>query len=236
MYTDYRSSSEEYMMQGQVSEFMYRVYGWMSAALVVTAGVAYYVAHTPAIQAALFKSSGLLIGICIAQFALVLGLGLFINKMSYPVASIVFMVYSAMLGLTLSSIFVVYDMPSIGVTFLVTAGMFGAMCLYGYTTKSDLTTIGNIAMMALFGMVIAMLANLYFQNQTTDYIISGIGVLVFTALIAYDAQKIKQMGYQMLSHGQALDKVSVIGALMLYLDFVNLFLFLLRFLGNRKEN
>jgi len=236
MYMNYRSSAEEYTMQGQLSQFMYKVYGWMSAALLITASVAYYVSNTPALLAALFKHSGLLIGIFIFQLALVFGLSLFLQKMSYTVASIMFMVYAASLGLTVSSIFLVYDITSIGVTFLVTAGMFGAMCLYGYTTKSDLTAMRTIAMMALFGIIIAMLVNMYFQSEMIDYIVSGIGVIVFTALTAVDTQKIKQLGYQMLSVGEGLEKVSIIGALTLYLDFINLFLFLLRFLGNRRES
>ncbi len=233
---NYRSSAEEYTMQGQVAQFMYKVYGWMSAALLITASVAYYVANTPAILAALFKHSGLLMGIFIFQLALVFGLSLFLHKMSYTVASIMFMIYAASLGLTMSSIFLVYDIKSIGLTFLVTAGMFGAMCLYGYTTKADLTAVRNITMMALFGIIIAMLVNMYFQSEMVDYVISAIGVVVFTALTAFDTQKIKQVGYQMLSVGEGLEKVAIIGALTLYLDFINLFLFLLRFLGNRRES
>jgi FtsH-binding integral membrane protein len=235
MYSDYRSSAEEHMMQGQLADFMYRVYGWMTAALMVTAAVAYYVSTVPSLYSALFKSSWMLIGLFIAQIGLVIGLTAAIGRLSYAAASILFMVYAASLGLTLSAVFLVYEVGSIYLTFFVTAGMFGAMCVYGYLTKADLTKVGSIATMALFGLVIGLLVNMFFQSKTTDYILSGFGVLIFTALTAYDAQKIKQLGYQLLHAQQDLAKIAVLGALTLYLDFINLFLFLLRFLGKQRD-
>jgi uncharacterized protein len=223
----------EYAMQ-RYSRFLYGVYALMSVALFLTAGVAYYVASTPAIYTRLFNSPGLIIGLLIGQLALVFGLTFFLQRMSITTAFALFIVYAASLGLTLSSIFLIYTSISIYQTFVVAAGMFGVMGLYGYFTKTDLSSIGNIATMALFGLIIALLVNLYFKNQTADLIISGIGVLIFTLLTAYDTQKIKQMA-QAVDDEQAQAKIAVLGALILYLDFINLFLFLLRFMGRQKE-
>lgn len=235
MYSGYKSSVEEYMMQGRIAEFMYRVYGWMTAALMVTAAVAYYVVSTPSLLHAVMNN-GVLITLFIVQLALVVGLSMFLHKMSYTTAVVLFFIYAASVGFTLSVIFLVYTASSIALTFLVTALMFGSMCVYGYFTKTDLTSMGNMAGMAVWGLMLAMLLNIYFQSQTMDFIISGIGVLLFTALTAYDSQQIKQMGFQLLGDEQTVGKVSIRGALRLYLDFLNLFLFLLRFLGNRRES
>ncbi len=235
MYTGYKSSVEEYMMQGRISDFMYKVYGWMTAALMVTAGVAYYVASTPSLLRALMHP-GTMIGLFIGQLALVVVLSMFLHKLSYLMATLLFFVYAASVGFTLSCIFLVYTASSIALTFLIAALMFGSMCIYGYVTKRDLTTMGNMAIMAAWGLIIAMLLNMYFQSETTNYVISAFGVLIFTALTAYDAQKIKQLGFQLLGDEQLTNKVSIIGAMTLYLDFINLFLFLLQFLGNRRQS
>lgn len=235
MYTDYRYSVEEHMMQGSISNFMYRVYGWMAAALSISAAVAYYTAHQPMLMKAL-QNSIFFFGIFIVQLGLVMALSFLLMRMSYGTAVILFMLYAASLGLTLSSIFLIYSINSIYLTFAVTAGMFGIMCLYGYFTKSDLTRIGNFFAMALIGLIIGFAINLYFQNAMADYVLSAVGVLVFTVLTAIDIQRIKQLGYQLLSHDEGMRKVAVLGALMLYLDFINLFLMLLRFFGNQRES
>ena len=146
------------------------------------------------------------------------------------------MLYAATLGITLSAIFLIYTSSSIAATFLVTAGMFGIMSLYGYFTQTDLTTVGNICLMALFGIILASLINFFFRSAQLDYIVSFFGVIIFTLLTAYDTQKIKQLAYGLVAGGETLKKVTIIGALTLYLDFVNLFLFLLRFMGRRRND
>jgi FtsH-binding integral membrane protein len=225
----------QYTEQGALSNFMYRVYGWMALGLVVTAAIAYYVSTVPHLSYTIATKPMLLIGIFIFQLALVMVLSFFIFRMNFFLAFACYLLYAATLGVTLSSIFLVYEMGSIYITFLVTALMFGVMCLYGYFTKSDLTSIGSMGMMALIGIIIASLVNLYFKSSTMDYIISGIGVLIFTLLTAYDSQKIKQMGQQLMHDQEGMAKVALLGALTLYLDFINLFLFLLRFLGKRRD-
>jgi FtsH-binding integral membrane protein len=232
---EYNFRVQDHINQGSIANFMYRVYGWMSIALAISAGVAYYIATQPAIYTKLFTNNWLLFGIILGQFALVVALSAFIMRMSYETAIILFMLYAAALGITLSSIFLVYKISSIYLTFAVTAGMFGIMSLYGYFTKTDLTTVRNLSTMALIGIIIGFLVNMFLQNEMMDYILSGIGVLVFTALTAADTQKIKQMAYQLLGTDQTMKKVSILGAMMLYLDFINLFLLLLRFMGQRKE-
>lgn len=214
---------------------MYRVYGWMSVALIITAAIAYYIASQPAIATAIYTKPALLIGIFIAQIALVVALSFFLMRLSVATALILFLIYAASVGVTTSAIFLVYDIHSIYATFLVTSATFATMCLYGYFTRTDLTTLGNIAFMALIGLIIALLVNLFLHNQTLDLILSGFGVLIFTALTAYDSQKIKQIGYHMIADQESLQKVAIFGALTLYLDFINLFLFLLSFMGKRKD-
>lgn len=227
--------SNGYELDKQVSSFMAGVYGWMSCALAITAGVAYYVASTPAIFTYMYTHPGIIIGLIFAQLAFVFGITLFLNRISFVTALILFLLYAASLGMTLSSIFYVYTEISIITTFLTTAGMFGAMSLYGYVTKADLTTIGNMSFMVLIGLIIGMVVNMFLKSEQFDYILSGVGVVIFTLLTAYDTQKIKQFARPMLVEQEMIGKVTLVGALMLYLDFINLFLFLLRFMGNRRE-
>lgn len=228
----YYSSYEEQTMP----QFMYRVYGWMCLALAVTAAVAYYVANSPALFALVAQNTWVLIGMFVAQLALVVVLSMFLMRMSFLLAFTLFMLYAASLGATLSMLFVVYEINSLYATFAVTAGMFGALCLYGYFTRADLTSIGNIALMAMFGLILATLVNMWLQNNTFDLIISAIGVVIFSLLTAYDAQKIKMIAQQMHADDQTMSKVAIFGALTLYLDFVNLFLFLLNFMGRRRQD
>lgn len=225
----------DYPVDGAVAQFMYRVYGWMSLALIISAAIAYYVSGSPEIYALIQHNNFVLIGIIIAQLALVVVLSMFILKMSFLTAMLLFMAYAASVGLTLSVIFLVYTMTSIFATFVITAGMFGTMCLYGYFTRTDLTRMGNILLMALFGLILAMLVNFFLKSAAMDFVLSGLGVLIFTGLTAYDAQKIKMLGQQMIADHETMNKVAVLGALTLYLDFINLFLFLLRFMGKQKD-
>ncbi len=227
--------SRSYEDDRSIQSFMSGVYGWMSCALAITAGVAYYVASTPAVFTYIYTHSGLLLGLLFAQFALVIGITFFINRISFATALVLFLVYAGTLGITLSSIFYVYTEISIITTFVTTAGMFGAMSLYGYATKADLTSVGNMSFMALIGLIIGMLVNMFLKSEQFNYILSGIGVIIFVLLTAYDTQKIKQLGRSMLINQEMIGKVTLIGALTLYLDFINLFLFLLRFMGNRRD-
>lgn len=229
-------SSQNHTQQSSIAQFMYKVYGWMTMGLLVTAALSYYLSATPEFIQTLATHSWLLIAIFVLQLALVMGLSFLITRMNFITALGFFLLYAASVALTLAPIFLIYTQGSIYLTFLSTAGMFGIMSLYGYFTQEDLTTVGNICMMALIGIIIASLVNIFLKSQAMDYVISGIGVLVFTVLTAYDTQKIKQMAYQMMGYEQMRNNVSILCALTLYLDFINLFLFLLRFLGNKRQD
>lgn len=225
-YSDHDGSS--------VKNFMYKVYGWMAVGLAITAGIAFYVFKNPVLAQAI-QNSWLLIGLIIVQFALVIALSAFVLKMSYPVAFMMFAFYSAITGLTLSFVFQIYTETSIYSTFLVTSGMFAVTCLYGYFTKADLTSVGSFAFMALIGLILTGFINMFLQSAMLDYIYSIIGVIVFTLLTAYDSQQIKTMARKLMVSDETRNKIAILGALTLYLDFINLFLFLLRFTGNKKE-
>ncbi len=225
----------EYAGQERLVDFMYAVYGLMSGALALTTVTAYYISTIPHITTTLFASPLLVTFIIIAQFALVIGLSAMIQRLTFAMALSMFLVFSISMGVTTSIVFVVYTLGSIVQTFGVAAGMFGVMCIYGYLTRTDLTKVGNVAMMGLWGIIIAFLVNLFLQNPMIDLVFSAIGVVVFTALTAYDTQKIKQMGQYMMGDREMMGKVAVRGALTLYLDFINLFLLLLRFMGRRRD-
>lgn len=227
--------SNSYELDRRTSSFMSGVYGWMSCALAITAGTAYYIASTPAVFSYIYTHSGILLGLFFAQMALVFAITFFLNRISFATALVLFLVYAATLGITLSSIFYVYTESSILTTFLTTAGMFGVMSLYGYVTKADLTSVGSISFMVLIGLVIGMLVNMFLKSEQFDYILSGVGVVIFTLLTAYDTQKMKNIARSMVTEQEMISKMTLIGALTLYLDFINLFLFLLRFMGNRRE-
>ncbi|MBQ9641801.1 MAG: Bax inhibitor-1/YccA family protein [Bacteroidaceae bacterium] len=210
------------------------VYLWMCGALVITGLTSYYVANNFSLQEAIFSSPLVFYGLIIAEFALVIGLTAAINKISALTATLMFLLYSVINGATLSSIFLIYEIGSITTTFFVTAGTFGAMAIYGSITQRDLTKLGGILTMALIGIILATLVNLFLKSGMMDTIISIIGVIIFVGLTAYDAQKIKAM----LGNAEINDttqKLAVLGALTLYLDFVNLFLYLLRFMGKRNN-
>jgi len=226
----------EYQVQANVRTFLYNVYALMSTALVVTAGTAYLVSQTPGVRDIIVTNTWALIAVVLVQFGLVIALSAFIQRISFPVALLLFYLFAISIGLTTSVIFLVYTDASIFITFLITAGMFGVMSIYGYLTRSDLTTAGNIAFMGLIGIVIAGLVNMFVKSTQFDLIISGIGVLVFTVLTAYDTQKLKMMAQHMFADRDTVAKAAVVGALTLYLDFINLFLFLLRFMGKKRND
>lgn len=215
--------------------FMAQVYGWMTCGLLLTAFIAWYAANTPAVMEVVFSSQITFFGLIIAQLALVFVISGMVHKLSPGMATTLFMLYSALTGLTLSSIFLVYTYSSIASTFVVAGGMFGAMSLYGYTTKRDLSGFGNMLFMALIGIIIASLVNFWLKSTALMWAVTYIGVIVFVGLTAYDTQKLKNIGEQIdTGDTQMMRKYSIVGALTLYLDFINLFLMLLRIFGNRR--
>lgn len=215
--------------------YMAQVYGWMTCGLLLTAFVAWFAANTPAVMMFVFSSKITFFGLIIAQLGLVFVLSGMVQRLSAGMATTLFMLYSALTGLTLSSIFIAYTYSSIASTFIVTAGMFGAMSLYGYTTKRDLTGIGKMLFMALIGIVLASLVNIWLKSTPLMWAVTYIGVVVFVGLTAYDTQKLKAIGEQIDTRDSGnLRKYAILGALTLYLDFINLFLMLLRIMGNRR--
>ncbi|WP_165175441.1 Bax inhibitor-1/YccA family protein [Desulfovibrio sp. ZJ369] len=219
-----------------VSVYMRQVYQWMTAGLALTTVVAYAVSTSPAIRDVILGNSLVMIGLIVAQFALVLALSAAVHKMSAGTATGLFLLYSALTGAMLSSIFVVYPIASIANAFLVTTGTFLAMSVYGAVTKRDLTALGSFLFMGLIGLIIAMLVNLFLKSSMMDFIISCLGVLIFTGLTAYDTQKLRRFGEAApLDDGTAIRRGAIMGALTLYLDFINLFLMLLRLFGGNRN-
>lgn len=218
-------------MSSYIARTMQRVFGKMCLGLLVTAFVSLGIASSPSFVEAVFSSNALFWGLLIAQFGVVIWLSAGINKMSAGTASLLFYLYSALTGVTLTPIFFVYTGDSIVKTFFITAGTFGAMAAYGYVTKRDLSKLGSILVMALLGLVVVSLVNLFMHSGTLSWIISGVGVLIFVGITAWDVQQIKQMAME--TSEQNVGKLAAIGALNLYLDFINLFLYLLRFFGDR---
>lgn len=214
--------------------FIVKVYGWMCAALVLTGITAYIVATTPSIMQYVFTNLTVLYVLLGVELLMVIGLSSMINKMSANMATAVFVLYSVVNGLTLSFIFLVYTSGSIAFTFFITAATFGVMSAYGYFTKKDLTSWGNLLVMALFGLVIASIGNLFMKSDTLMWITTYAGILIFVGLTAYDTQRIKNTNI-IGNEGTDEDrKEAIIGALTLYLDFINLFLKLLRLFGRRR--
>lgn len=224
-----------YAMPGSAREFMYKVYGWMSVALAVTAAVAYYVGTTPAVYTQIFQSPVLLIGIVIAQVALVLFLGWKIASLSYAEAVVAFMAYAVLVGITTSSVLLVYTMSSVYLAFAITAGLFASMALYGYYTNADLSSMGSFLVMGLWGIMLAMLVNMWFKSPVANYYISLIAVGLFTLMTAYDVQRIKRIGESLALSPDKRGSAAIYGALTLYLDFINLFMSLVQILGKRKD-
>ena len=214
---------------------MRKVYLWMSLALVITGFTAYYVATTPALISAIITNQILFWGLVIGELALVFGLSAAINKLSLTTATLMFVIYAVINGLTLSFIFLVYTASSITSVFFITAGTFAVMAFFGYFTKTDLSSLGKILMMALIGIIIATIVNIFTKSEGLAMILNYLGVLVFVGLTAYDSQKIKQMLMMAPDTGEAAQKVALLGALSLYLDFINLFLYLLRIFGTRRD-
>lgn len=226
----------EIVSESAYAKLMRNVYLWMALALVVTGMSAYYVAHSPAIQQVIFSNQIVFWGLIIGELALVFALNAMINRISFTTAGLMFIGYSLMNGVLLSSIFVVYTDESIASVFLITAGTFGAMAVVGSFIKKDLSAVGRIFIMALIGIIIATVVNMFLRSDGLTMILNYLGVLVFVGLTAYDAQKIKMM---LQAHGTSVNestmKIALLGSLSLYLDFINLFLYLLRIFGARRD-
>jgi hypothetical protein len=231
MYSE-QSTNDAITMQ---KSFINKVYGWMSIGLLITGITAYLVAGNATILRMVSGNPILYFGLFILEIFLVGYLVARIKKMSLQTATNVFIGYSLINGLTLSFIFIAYTKASIASAFFTTAGMFAVMSIYGYTTKKDLTNFGGFLFMGLIGIVIASIVNMFVKNSVFDLMISILGVLIFTGLTAYDTQKIKNMVFEN-NNSEEDKKTAILGALILYLDFINLFLFLLRLMGNRGRD
>jgi FtsH-binding integral membrane protein len=208
-------------------------YLWMMVGLAVTGLVALFTATSPSMVALIYSNLVIFFGLLILQIILVITLSTAIMRLPTGVATTIFIVYAALTGITLSGIFLYFSTASLASTFFITAGTFGVMGFYGYTTKRDLTRIGNLALMALLGVILATVINFFFQNAILYWITTYLGVLIFVALIAYDTQKLKRLNAT--AGGDSARRLSLLGALMLYLDFINLFLFLLRIFGRGRD-
>ena len=217
----------------RVTAFLRAVYGWMCAGLVVTGVVAYLVASSPALLHALLANYMLVIGLFIGQLALVFFLSARAHTLAPGTATAVFLGYAGLTGVTLSVLVIAYTGASIATTFLVTAGMFGALAFYGTTTSRSLAGVGQFAFMGLIGLILASIVGFFWHSDALQFLISVVGVIVFTGLTAWDAQRLKQMALDVPR--ESLGSYAIVGALALYLNFLNLFLFLLRFLGDRRQ-
>jgi len=216
----------------EASAFLSAVYGWMCAGLAVTAATAMYVAGSPAIVRAIATNRGIFWGLAIAQLGIVFVLSARVKQLAASTAAILFVLYSVLTGATLSFVLLAYTGESVATTFLIAAGMFGGLAMYGTSTKRDLSGFGQFLFMGLLGVVLASIVGLFWHSDALQFVFSIAGVIVFSGLAAYDAQRLKAMALEAPA-GQS--SYAIVGALALYLDFANLFLFLLRFTGNRRE-
>lgn len=217
------------------ANFISKVYAWMSAALVITGLTAYYVAGQPSIVETIFSNKIYYYGLFFATLGIVFVFNSMINRMSVALAGGIFITYSVLMGIMLSSIFLIYTSSSIASCFFITAGTFMGMSAFGYYTKRDLTAMGNLLYMALLGIIIASVVNIFIHSTMLYWITTYIGVIIFVGLIAYDTQKIKDMNDSVPAGSDAQKKLAMIGAMSLYLDFINLFLYILRIFGGRKD-
>ncbi len=231
---DTMTREKELSMSAAFPVLMRKVYLWMTLALVITGVTAYGVANSPGLMMTIATNQILFWGLIIAEFGLVFAISAAINKLSLTTATLLFILYSVINGATLSFIFAVYTMSSIASVFFITAATFAVMAFWGYTTKTDLTSMGKILIMALIGIIIATIVNIFLKSTGLEMIVSYLGVLIFVGLTAYDSQKIKQMLLMAPDAGESAQKIALLGALSLYLDFINLFIYLLRIFGRRE--
>jgi uncharacterized protein len=228
-----RTAATDVAIDAGLRQYMLRVYNYMASGLALTGIVAYVVANTPSLAQAIFGTP-LQWVVMLAPLGFVLVLSFGINKLSYGAAQAVFWGFSVAMGASLASIFLVFTGASIARVFFITAGTFAAMSLYGYTTKTDLSKFGSFLMMGLIGIILASLVNIFIGSSALQFAISVIGVIVFVGLTAYDTQRIKEV-YLESDDYQTMGKKALMGALSLYLDFINLFMMLMQLLGQRRE-
>ena len=214
---------------------MRKVYTWMTLALVITGITAWVVAHSPAILQMIMTNKILFLGLLFGELILVWSVSAAINRLSLTTATLLFVLYSVLNGVTMSFIFLAYTYESVTNVFMITAGTFAAMAFFGYFTKTDLSSIGRILFMALIGLIIATIVNIFVKSSGFGMILNYLGVLIFVGLTAWDTQKIKQMLSMAEDTGETAQKVALMGALSLYLDFINLFIHLLRIMGNNRN-
>ncbi|HEY0355200.1 MAG TPA: Bax inhibitor-1/YccA family protein [Flavisolibacter sp.] len=214
--------------------FISKVYGWMAGALAITGLVAWYVSGSYSIISFIFANQWVFIGLMIVKLLMVGSLAGWVNRMSVTTASTIFVLYAILTGVVFSALFLIYTAGSLASTFLITGGMFAIMSAYGWFTGNDLTKFGNMLFMLLIGLIIASIVNIFLNSTMLYWISTYVGVFIFTGLIAYDTQKIKNMGAQVTEGTDEYKKGAIVGALSLYLDFINLFLMLLRIFGGRK--
>ena len=215
------------------ASFMTKVYGWMCFALLITALTAWRVSESAQFISFIHEQSGVFFILIIAQLGLVFAISGAINKLSAQTATALFVVYSLLTGVTLSFIFLLYTAESIATTFAVTGLTFGIMSFYGFVTKRDLSSWGNLLFMALIGLIIGTVVNVFWANTALYWLTTYAGIIIFVGLTAYDTQKLKNLSYQ-IGDGENAQKMAILGALTLYLDFINMFLFLLRLFGRRR--
>lgn len=227
-------ASESIQLSEAFPALMRKVYLWMAFALLITAGVAYLTAATPVMASTIITNRILFFGLLITEVLLVVCISAALDRLTLTQATLLFVIYAVINGITMSVILLTYTEASIATVFLITAGTFGIMSLWGYTTAADLSTMGKLLWMALIGLILATIVNLFLHSGTLMLVLSYIGVIVFVGLTAYDTQKIKMMLMEAEEESEDYQKLALIGALSLYLDFINLFIYLLRILGSRK--
>lgn len=230
----YDSIGRYHSFSSVYTNLMSKVFTWMTFALIITGVTAYGVAGSPTLLRTLFTSNSLFLGLLLTQMVLVLVLNAVLNRLSVVMATFLFILYSVLNGVLLSGIFVLYSMASIFKVFFITAGTFGTMALYGYCIRKNLASMGKILFMVLIGLVIATVVNLFMKSSGLEFIISYVGVVVFSGLTAWDMQKIKRLLQREYEDNESTQKLCLLGAMTLYLDFVNLFLNFVKILGNRK--
>ena len=219
-------------IQVNTQEFLTRVYGWMTAGLIVTGAVAYATVNSPEL---FYTVAQWYLALIFLELGVVIALTSFLGRMSPTTATLGFLGYAALNGLTFSVILMIYTQESVGQAFFVTAGTFGGMSLYGMTTRQDLSAVGNLCLMGLFGLILALVVNIFLGSSSMDLIISIFGVAIFVGLTAYDSQKLTRLAETVDHRSSKGKKLSIMGALTLYLDFVNMFLFLLRLFGGSRD-
>ncbi|MFO1519021.1 MAG: Bax inhibitor-1/YccA family protein [bacterium] len=217
-----------------VSAFLQKVYIWMTGGLILTGVIAFQVAQSETLFRMIVLNQGVFMGLILGELAVVMAMSFLANRVSATVAGALFILYSAMNGLTLSVVLLVYTAQSVAQVFFITAGMFGGMSLYGYATKRDLTSLGSFMTMGLWGIILTMIVNFFLKSPAISYAISLIGVVIFLGLTAYDTQKLKALALNAPEVTEGSEKPAIYGALTLYLDFINLFLMLLRVMGRRR--